>query len=74
MTTFKKAQKVIANVRGTNKIGIIESKKRREEVIYYDIVIDNFKLYEGITVDKTMPVYINEELSNKLNEQTLKQL
>lgn len=71
---FKKAQKVIVNVRGTNKIGTIESKKRREEVIYYDIVIDSFKLYEGITVDKSMPVYINEELSNKLNEQTLKQL
>lgn len=71
---FKKSQKIIVNVRGINKLGIVESKKRREEVVYYNVVVDNFKLYEGITTDKTMPVFINEELSNKLNEQTLKQL
>ena len=68
---FKKSQQVILNVRGVHKTGIVQSKKRREDVVYYDIVVDSFKLYEGITIDKSMPVYINEELSIKLNNQIL---
>lgn len=69
---FKKSDNVVVNARGTNHIGTVVGRKRREDVVYYDVMVDSYKLYEGLTINPTFPVHVNEQLSHKLQNNILK--
>lgn len=71
---FKKNDTIIVHARGTNHIGTVIGRKRREDVVYYDVMVDSYKLYEGLTINPTFPVHVNEQLSHKFQNNILKTL
>ena len=67
---LKKDSKVILENRGKKEIGTILRKWRRKEVKYYNVLTERGIVLEGITLDETMPCYINEPLSIQLNQKS----
>ena len=67
---LKKQSKVLFHNRGKTEQGIIDRKWKRKEIIYFNIKTERGVVLEGITTDSSMPCYVLEELSIKLNEKS----
>lgn len=74
LPAFKVGDSVICSIRKTKKFAEVQSRKRRESVMYYTVKFETGEVYEGITVNEFMPCYIEEQLSHKLNTQKLNRL
>lgn len=71
---LKRNQKAILNNRGTHEIGSVTKSYRRKDVHYYDILTERGITFEGITEDRSFPVFVDHSLSIKLNNKKLKPL
>lgn len=65
---LKKQSKVLFYNRGKTEQGEIVRKWRRKETVYFNIKTERGVILENVTTDQTMPCYVLEQLSIKLNE------
>lgn len=68
---FKRNNPVIIINRGTREFGTVQKSYRRKEVHYYDVKVERGITFEGLTEDRSYPVFVDVELSKKLNNNKL---
>ena len=71
---LKKDHKVIINNRSTKELGTVRRAFRRKDVWYYDIFVERGILFERLTSDSSYPVYVELELSLKMNQNKLSKI
>lgn len=70
---LKKDDKVILHNRDKREFGKITKVWRRKSVFYFNVQTERGVELENVTMDQSMPCYINQELSIKLNENKITQ-
>lgn len=63
---LKRGNQVIINNRTSKEVGTITRKYRRKEIIYYDVKTEKGSIFEGLTANRSLPVFVEVELSEKL--------
>lgn len=63
---LKRGNQVIINNRTVKEVGTITRKYRRKEIIYYDVTTEKGSIFEGLTANRSFPVFVEVELSEKL--------
>lgn len=64
--------RVVVNMDTHLEFGIVTRTWKRQGVRYYDVKSEKGSLLEGLTTEPAGLVYINEELTNKLNNNKFK--
>lgn len=68
---LKRGNTIIITNRGVKEVGVITRRYRRKDIVYYDVTVERGYKFEGLTSDRLYPVFVELDLSIKMNSNKL---